>query len=299
MKSYRQRLAFVTTTPGSFPAFFRHAYQPFVITMTFPAVAFCALSYGASLAWFSILATTEATYFVLEPYNFTSIGVGLLAIPAFIGGVAGALYGGILSDWSIVWFTKRNGGIYEPEMRLYLVIFPAFVGPAGLFLYGYSTSEVDILFLATKLRAPLMPRLGNALDCPLYRICHGWFHNFSHWGSKLDLRLRQLSRGALLQPPIHTPVVLLHRKLTILQILGDALVGVAFIRNIFATIILFTLTQWTEALGFYNLFTCVGCIALGLNLTVVPMIIWGKKWRLLCAKRYQAMADRQFDARAI
>jgi hypothetical protein len=41
-----------------------------------------------------------------------------------------------------------------------------------------------------------------------------------------------------------------------------------------------------------------GCLALFLNMLVVPMIIWGKRFRILCAKRYAVM-DRQFDARAI
>jgi len=93
--------------------------------------------------WFSILATTEATYFSLPPYNFSAIGIDLLQLPAFIGCVLGFLWGGLLSDWSIVWFTKRNGGIYELEMRLYLATLPALLGPIGLFVYGYSTAAVS------------------------------------------------------------------------------------------------------------------------------------------------------------
>jgi hypothetical protein len=69
MRTYRQRLALTTTTKGSFGSIFCHTYQPFWILFTFPAAAYTALQYGSILAWFSVLATTEATYFTLPPYK--------------------------------------------------------------------------------------------------------------------------------------------------------------------------------------------------------------------------------------
>lgn len=84
-----------------------------------------------------------------------------------------------------------------------------------------------------------------------------------------------------------------------IQIVGDSLVAVAFVRNVFATIVVFVLTPWINSLGLHHMFTSVGCIALGLNLTVIPIIIWGKKFRIMCAQRYAIMAEKQFDARSI
>jgi MFS family permease len=69
MRPWRQRLAFTTITKGSFQTIFCHTYQPFWILFTFPAAAYTALQYGSILAWFSVLATTEATYFTLPPYK--------------------------------------------------------------------------------------------------------------------------------------------------------------------------------------------------------------------------------------
>jgi len=83
------------------------------------------------------------------------------------------------------------------------------------------------------------------------------------------------------------------------EMLGDALVAVAFVRNIFATIIVFALAPWIAGLGLHGCFTSVGCLALALNLTTVLMIIWGKTFRIMCADRYAKMAKRQFDPRAI
>ena len=258
MRTYRQRFAFTTTTKGSFRSFFRHSWQPFVILFTFPAAAYTAVQYGSILAWFSVLATTEATYFPLPPYNFGPIGVGLLNLPAFIGCILGAIWGGPLSDWSILFFARRNNGIYEPEMRLWLAMFPVFVGPAGLFLYGYSTAAgmhwiipcVGIAFFGFALTALGDTSLTYLSDC--YR-----------------------------------------------EMLGDALVAVAFVRNLFATVIVFALAPWITNLGLHDMFTSVGCLALALNLTTVPMIIWGRDWRIRCAERYERMSERQFDSRGI
>ncbi|RDL36768.1 uncharacterized protein BP5553_06120 [Venustampulla echinocandica] len=140
MKPYRERLAFTTTTNIPANQILRHTWQPFVIIGTIPAIAYLALQYGVILAWFSILVTSEAEYFVIAPYNFSEVGIGLLQLPAFIGCLLGFIWGGPMSDWSILWFTRRNGGIYEPEMRLYFALLPALVGPVGLLLYGYSTA---------------------------------------------------------------------------------------------------------------------------------------------------------------
>lgn len=54
-KTYSQRLSLLTVTPGGFSDFIRHAWQPFVILFTTPAVAYTALIYGSLLAWFTVL----------------------------------------------------------------------------------------------------------------------------------------------------------------------------------------------------------------------------------------------------
>jgi MFS family permease len=70
MKSYRQRMALHTTTPSSFKLLLRHVYQPFVMLFTIPAVAFTALQYGCTIAWYSVLATTQAEWSSTRPTTF-------------------------------------------------------------------------------------------------------------------------------------------------------------------------------------------------------------------------------------
>ena len=78
---------------------------------------------------------------------------------------------------------------------------------------------------------------------------------------------------------------------------GDALIGVAFVRNICATIIVFSLTSWIEGMGLHNAFTVVGCLSLPINMLCVPLIIFGKRFRRACAPRYRMFADLQADTR--
>lgn len=142
LKTYRQRMVLVTPSEGSLTTFLHHMYQPLVILIQFPAVAFTALQFGAMLAWFSVLVTTESSYFSADPYKFSTIGIGLLNLAPFVGVLIATVYSGWLSDWSIQMLAARNKGVYEPEMRLYLAVLPAILTAAGLFLYGYSVASV-------------------------------------------------------------------------------------------------------------------------------------------------------------
>lgn len=135
-KTYVQRLGLLTTSPGGWKKFARHIYQPFVIMCTFPAIAYTALTYGSLLAWFSVLVSTYSVYFTLPPYNFSSAGIGLLNLAPFIGTLFGSVFGGYMSDWLIIRLSRRNNGVYEPEMRLWLTIPNIFILPAGMLMFG-------------------------------------------------------------------------------------------------------------------------------------------------------------------
>src|SRR5277367_6307394 len=52
----------------------------------------------------------------------SSLSVGLLYIAPFIGGVLGSSISGKVSDIVCRWMTRHNGGIFEPEFRLVMVI---------------------------------------------------------------------------------------------------------------------------------------------------------------------------------
>jgi len=57
-------------------------------------------------------------------YGFESYQVGLCFVAAIIGSVLGIFAGGHFSDWVADYFTKRNGGVRDPEVRM-SPVFPA------------------------------------------------------------------------------------------------------------------------------------------------------------------------------
>lgn len=52
----------------------------------------------------------------------SSLSVGLLYVAPFIGGVLGSSLSGKVSDLICQFMTRRNGGVFEPEFRLVMVI---------------------------------------------------------------------------------------------------------------------------------------------------------------------------------
>lgn len=143
LKTRRQRLPWVTTTEGSI---LKDLYYPLVLLFSFPAIAYTALTYGSLLAWFAVTTSVQATYLFNEPYNFTPAGVGLMNLAPFIGAIPALWIGGYLNDKSIVWLARRNGGIYEPEMRLWMALPMAVVTPAGILMFGLGLYYVSCSF---------------------------------------------------------------------------------------------------------------------------------------------------------
>lgn len=137
-KTYWQLMGLATTTPGPFMQFARHAYQPFQILGTIPGVAYMSLVYAVQLAWATVMAAAQSTYMQDPPYNFDSTQIGLMNLAPFIGTTLGSLICGPLSDWLILKLAKRNKGVYEPEMRLWMFVPFIPFQVAGAFWFGYA-----------------------------------------------------------------------------------------------------------------------------------------------------------------
>ncbi|RDW67338.1 uncharacterized protein DSM5745_09204 [Aspergillus mulundensis] len=138
-KTYWQRLALTTPTSSdteSSFSFLQYTYQPLFLLATIPAITFAALVYGILVGLGDVMSTTMSTFLPSSPYNFTSDQVGLMHLPRMIGVTIGALITGPLSDWWIIYISRRRNGVYEPECRLWCVIpFLPFI-PVGALLFG-------------------------------------------------------------------------------------------------------------------------------------------------------------------
>lgn len=63
-------------------------------------------------------------------------------IAPFVGACVGFFIGGYWSDKTIVWLSKKNAGIYEPEMRLWLALMSAVLLPGGILIFGIGLARV-------------------------------------------------------------------------------------------------------------------------------------------------------------
>lgn len=71
-----------------------------------------------------------------EPYNFSTTATGLVFFAALVGSCIG--WGtGVLSDHVVIFLARRNGGVKEPEMRLYTLMPCAVYAALGYMLYGW------------------------------------------------------------------------------------------------------------------------------------------------------------------
>lgn len=82
-------------------------------------------------------------------------------------------------------------------------------------------------------------------------------------------------------------------RLTLRQIIGDALVGVIFVRNALATILIFAIPPWVEHMGVYDMYVVLAVLSTAVALTCVPFCLWGPSWRAKLASKYECYAERQ------
>lgn len=99
--------------------------RPFIL-LAYPTVMWSSVIYGFSLGWNVILASVVAQLFSGQ-YGFDSQAQGLVFLSPFIGSLIGTWLCGPLSDKIATYYTKRNDGIREPEMRLPTCIIAAFL----------------------------------------------------------------------------------------------------------------------------------------------------------------------------
>ncbi|EJF67464.1 MFS general substrate transporter [Dichomitus squalens LYAD-421 SS1] len=94
----------------------RLSLRPFPFLLS-PVTWFLFLTQGLQTVWLSLVPLCSSTIFTLE-YNFNATQTGLTNLGGLVGIVLAMAVTGPLNDWGIVWLSKRNRGVYEPEFRL-------------------------------------------------------------------------------------------------------------------------------------------------------------------------------------
>jgi hypothetical protein len=118
-----------------------------------PAFLWACLIQGCLIGWTVFIGVIMAQFFLSTPLWWTEVETGYAYTAAFIGAILGFIIAGALADWSAKFMTKLNGGIYEPEFRIVLVIPQLILGCAGLF--GFGVTVDGLLFLKYHWAVPL------------------------------------------------------------------------------------------------------------------------------------------------
>jgi hypothetical protein len=109
--------------------------RPFPLTII-PAIIYPTLVLGAGVSILLCLLDTAASVFQAPPYLFSPGIQSLMYLPNLVGGMLGCLWGGCGTDLYCKYRASKNNGVFEPENRLVMAIFPGLVTAAGTLMYS-------------------------------------------------------------------------------------------------------------------------------------------------------------------
>ncbi|KAK0717902.1 major facilitator superfamily domain-containing protein [Lasiosphaeria miniovina] len=138
--SWRQSLALFNGRKTD-ESFWKLLLRPFPLFLQ-PAFFWACLIQGLLIGWTVFIGVMLAEFFLSTPYWWDEVQTGYAYTAPFVGAILGFVIAGSLSDWTAKFMTKRNGGIYEPEFRLLLVIPQMIFGCAGLYGWGITVDGI-------------------------------------------------------------------------------------------------------------------------------------------------------------
>lgn len=100
-----------------------------------PPVLWAALVQAVTVGFLVAVSSNAGSAFYTA-YGFDSWQIGLCFIAGILGALLGIPAGGHLGDMIADWFTRRNGGMRDPEMRLPGMAISMVTTPLALVLYG-------------------------------------------------------------------------------------------------------------------------------------------------------------------
>ncbi|KAF4447191.1 hypothetical protein F53441_9238 [Fusarium austroafricanum] len=170
-RTYLQTLKPWTRYPQNKTTFWQYFRRPFFL-WGFPNVVIAAFIYAFGATAGIVSFNTISEILTEPPYNFSTTNTGLVFFAALVGDIIG--WGtGVLSDQVVIALARRNGGVKEPEMRLYMLI-PCFIFAAvGYMLYGWGAqTEAHWITIAIGIGAMISHQVGAcsiatayAMDC--------------------------------------------------------------------------------------------------------------------------------------
>lgn len=133
-KTYLQTLAILPPRPLTRESLLHILLRPIGL-IVLPPVLWAALVQSVTIG-FLVAVTSNVAPAFQATYGFQPWQVGLCFVAAVVGSLLGIPAGGHLGDLTADWFTKRNGGVRDPEMRLPAMVLCLVTAPLALVLYG-------------------------------------------------------------------------------------------------------------------------------------------------------------------
>ena len=122
--------------------FFKLLLRPFPLFFH-PAIFWACLIQGALIGWTVLIGVVLAAIFLGPPLWFDEVQTGYFYAGPFLGAFVGFVFAGLFTDVTTRAMIRRNGGVYEPEFRIVLVVPQLLVGCLGLYGFGWSSSSVQ------------------------------------------------------------------------------------------------------------------------------------------------------------
>ncbi|KAK4615484.1 hypothetical protein CLAFUW4_10172 [Fulvia fulva] len=225
-------------------SFFKLVLRPFPLFFH-PGILWACLIQGAIIGWTVLIGIVLAAIMLGPPLFFNEVETGYMYTGAFIGAVLGFALAGLMSDWSARWLTRRNGGIYEPEFRMVIVIPMLIIGCAGLYGFGITADDTRKF---------------------------GWF-----WPDFFfALEVMSMVLGAVASALY---IVDAHRDLAV-----EGFTCLLIFKNIFSFGLTFSGLDWLVKAGIKPVFMWISSVQVVICLLTILMYIFGKKNRSFFAR---------------
>jgi hypothetical protein len=138
-ETYRQRLRlFRGRISGE--SFWKGAWKP-VPLIAYPAVLFSTIVYGSYFTWLLTISVLSASAFSAPPYSLGPAQIGMTNLPLLAVALIGSPLSGWMADAAAKFMAKRNGGVFEPEFRLTLMLVATPLATAGFLGFGMSLEK--------------------------------------------------------------------------------------------------------------------------------------------------------------
>jgi hypothetical protein len=207
-----------------------------------PAFLWACLVQGVLIAWTVFIGVMLAAIFLGPPLFWSEVETGYAYVGPFLGAVLGFAVSGALSDWSAGYLTEKNGGIYEPEFRIVLVIPQLLFGCMGLYGFGITANGT------------LEGRFG-------------WAVPITFFGLEVCGMIIGATASALY-------IVDAYRDLAI-----EGFTCILIFKNVFSFGMTFKAYDWLLAGGIEPVFHALATVQLVICLSSIPMYIYGKRNR--------------------